>query len=132
MLVGEHLEFNVAGMRDIALQDQTPITKGMLGFAPGGSCGFDELRQLVHHAHALAAAASSRFDQQREANFGGGCFQRSRIVYPLVARRNRHASCFHARTRPALITHGFNRFRRRPNKNQPGLLHRAGKIGIFG
>ena len=43
VLVGQHLELDMAGVRDIALQDQALVAKGVLRLAAGGGDRFAQL-----------------------------------------------------------------------------------------
>ena len=69
--VGQHLELDVVGARDVALQDQALVAKGVLRLAAGGGERLGQLAGPPDHAHALAAAARGGLDQHRVADLGG-------------------------------------------------------------
>ena len=71
MLIGEHLHLDVARVDDGLFDVDFAIAEGTLGFAAGGVERRLQLLGSVYQPHALAAAASGRFQHHRIANLCG-------------------------------------------------------------
>src|SRR3546814_4285065 len=77
LAVAEYLHFDMARVLDIAFDVQAAITEVALAFT---ARAFDlgvEHRQITDDAHALAAAAGARLDQQRQRDFSRTRIERS-------------------------------------------------------
>ena len=70
MGVPDHLHLDVAGGRQVALQEDLVGAEGGRGLALGRRHGLGQLARLAHEAHAAAATAGRRLDQQRVADAG--------------------------------------------------------------
>ena len=57
VLVGQHLELDVARVAEVFFEVHGVVAEGRLGLAAGERNGVQQRRLGVHHAHALAAAA---------------------------------------------------------------------------
>ena len=75
VLVGQHLDLDVPGSRDQALDEQGVVAERAARLAPGRGHGAGEVAGPVHRVHALPAAAGRRLDQHRVADSRGGLCQ---------------------------------------------------------
>ena len=66
--IGEHLHFDVARARDVFLDQHAVVAERRFGFALGAFQRRGEIRRRFDLAHALAAAAGDRLDQNRIAD----------------------------------------------------------------
>ncbi len=71
VVVADDLDLHVASTLEVALGEHRVVAEGRLGLAPRGCERRGELGVVVDHAHALAAAAGCRLEQQRKL-LGGG------------------------------------------------------------
>ncbi len=78
LAIAEDLHFDVARLLDIGFGVDAPVAEIALGLAGGDARGLAELGRAAHDAHALAAAARRRLDEQGEAysfGLGGKAFE---------------------------------------------------------
>jgi hypothetical protein len=68
VLVGQHLDFDVARVLQELLHVDGRIAEGSAGFGLGHLHRIDQRRLGVHHAHAAAAAAAGGLDDHRVAD----------------------------------------------------------------
>ena len=78
--VGEDLDLDVARPRQVLLDQHVVVGERGLGLALGAGQGVGELRRLLDHAHALAAAAGRGLDQHGEADALGLLGQQRRAT----------------------------------------------------
>ena len=117
--VGEDLDFDMARPLEEPLQDHPIVAEGRGGFPAGAFQRRGEVRVRVDPAHALAAAARRRLDQERSAQFRRGLFEGLRALRPaIVARQNRHAGPVHEHLGPVLAAHGPHGRRRRSDEDE--------------
>ena len=84
-------------------------------------------------AHALAAAAGRRLDQQRVADALGRLDQRCvRLVVIVVAGGHGDAEARRELAAGSLVAHGPDGFRRWADPADPGLDHALGEVGVLG
>ncbi len=133
MVVGEHLHFHVAGGGQVALQQHPVVAEGVARLAAGGGQGFLEAGGVVHRAHAFAAAAGHRLDQQRKADFlrlgdQGGVVG----AFPVEAGQHRHAALRHVLAGGGLVAHQANGLGAGADKDQAGVRAGVGEGGVLG
>src|ERR1700733_3596583 len=129
----EYLHFDVASVADVALEENSAVAertgRHALSRFRDGSQGF----RLVDDAHADAAAAAGRLDQQRKADRLACRFQSVEGAW-LEARaawKDRHAGSFGNRPRARFVAHGCDAFRAGTDKDQSGLLPPAGEVRVL-
>ncbi len=66
--VGEDLDLDMARPRQVLLDQHVVVGEARPWPRACAGQRVGELRRLLHHAHALAAAARRRLDQHREAD----------------------------------------------------------------
>ncbi len=132
MGIGEHLHFDVARAGDIFLDQHAIIIEGGFGFAFGAfECGFEIARRL-DLAHAFAAAARNRLDENGVADLA--CFRRQmlcRLIVAQIAGHHRHARLLHQGLGAILQAHGADRRWRRPDEHDFGGGAGFGEFGIL-
>ena len=67
VFVGKYLDFDVAWVRDVLLDQYGGIAKRFGGFALSGGKGFGELLGRVDDSHPLAPSTMNGLDQNRES-----------------------------------------------------------------
>ena len=119
VLVGEHLDLDVAAALDVALGEHGAVAEGRPRLPLGGGERVGEIVGGAHDAHAPSAAAGRRLDEQRQADG----------VEALDARvgEHRHAGGPHHRLGPDLRPHRGDRRRRRTDPRQSGGEDRLGE-----
>ena len=133
LCIGEHLDLDVAAHFHEALEQDALVAEGLQGFAPRtGEC-LGEIGQRPHDAHALAAAASGRLDQQREAQARGlGDQPLRRLVGVVVAGQDRHPRCRHQAPRLAFRSHPQDRLGRRTDEDHARVAASLREAGVLG
>ena len=125
VLVGEHLDLDMARRRDIFLDQHAIVAERRRRLAHRAFERLVEIGVPVDAAHALAAAAGDRLDQHRIADLVGLALEELRILLlAVIARHHRHAGLLHQRLGAILQPHGADRIRRRADEHDAGL--RAG------
>ena len=111
MAVTEDLELDMARFFDVALNVDTAVTKGLLGFAPGYVVFLGEGNVVVSDPHAAPATTGDRFDDHRITNLTGDLNGFGLILDRTVgARDNGHTRLSNRIFRDGLITHHFDGF----------------------
>lgn len=131
--VGEHLDFDVARLLQVALDEYAVIAEAGAGFTLARGQRVGEGGALLDHAHAFAAAAGAGLDQYRVADGVGLLPEELRIlVFAMVAGHQRHAGALHQRLGGRFAAHGGDRAGRRADEHHAGLRHGFGKAFVFG
>ena len=118
MGIAEHLDLEMPGVDDVALDIQRGVTERGAGFAGGRLEHALHVGRLRDDLHALAAAAGSGFQQHRKTDPAG---DRGRILpgrHLLRARQHRQAKGQRPLSRLELVAHVANVVRRGPDKHQ--------------
>ncbi len=132
MAIGEYLDLHVARLQQVFLHQHPRVAEGGLGLALGGGKGLGQLGFVLHHLHALAAAASGGLEQDRVADPSGFPAEGLGVLgFAVVAGHQRHAGFFHQRLGRRLAAHGVDGRRRRPEEEQAGFLAGAGEVGVL-
>ncbi len=133
VMVGEDLHFQMARAGKIFFEEDGSIAEGCQRLASRFLEAVVELRFVMHHAHAAAAAAHGGFDHQRETDFaGGGASLRGGERGDFRSGQNGHpgGGCEPARRR--LIAEQFQQFGSGTDENDAGVAASAGQRRIFG
>ena len=120
MAVAEHLDFDVAGIDDSALQDHASVAECALRLRPRAAQRVRECGGIGDQPHAAPAAASDRLDHHGEADLPGFReHHRVALIGPLVTGHAGHAGLPHDVLGAGLVAHRPDRFRRRPDEHEP-------------
>ncbi len=98
VVVGQHLDLDVAAALDVLLDQQGVVAEGRLRLAPGGGHGVGVLPDGADHAHPLAAAAGRGLDEHGEGEGRG-------VVGHGVRRDDRYAGGHRDLAGVVLATH---------------------------
>src|SRR6266851_9134151 len=82
--VGEDLHLDMARPRQVFLDQHGVVAERGLGLALGGGESGGEIRRALDDAHALAAAARRRLDEDGKAGFLGLLAKQRRILVGAV------------------------------------------------
>ena len=117
--VAEHLHLDVARLQNVFLDEHAPVAEGVRALHARALVeGGVEIEHPVDPAHALAAAAGDRLDQDRIADLIGLLAQEIGILpVAVIAGHRRHAGPLHQRLRLALEAHGADRGWRRADED---------------
>ena len=133
VMVAQHLKFDVPGTLDKLFQVHVGNAKGLLRLVARGLPGGHQVLAAAHHAHAPAAAARRRFDDQRIPDavaFGGGGLG---IEHQAVApRHDGHSRGGHLAPRLLLFTHQPQHLGRGADKADVRGLANLREIRVFG
>src|SRR5579871_986752 len=133
MLVGEDLEFDVAGVLHIFLHVEIAVAKGTCRLRGGGLEQAGKFFFVADDAHAASAASGGGFHNDRIADLlrpfnclalGGDD--------PVGSGKNRHARLLHGGTGLFFFAHEARDFRARADKFDPAGLADFGEVGVFG
>ena len=132
VIVAKHLNFNVAGVEDVFLDQHGGIAKTGLALARGSGKVFGKIGGVIDAPHPLATAARAGFDEDRIADFGGAFGQKCRVlVGTMIARHNRHARLLHQRLGGILQAHRADGTGAGADKGQARSSYFIRKIGVF-
>ena len=130
--VGQHLDLDVAGRGQVALQVELVAPEVGHGLAPSRLDGLRRLRGVQDHLHAPAASAVGRFHGHRPAVSGAEGLDLARPGDRLVgAGHPGHAG---RGGRPAggdLVAHDLHGLGPGADEGRAGLGHRPGKTGVL-
>ena len=130
--VGQHLDLDVARLLDVALDKDARVVEGLLRLLAAGGQGRLHVLGLADDAHALAAAACGRLEQDRVAHLLGDLQGLGLVPDGLdVAGNDRHAGILGQLLAGDLVAHDVHRLHRRTDEDHAGGLHRAGELGVF-
>ncbi len=133
VLVGKHLNLDMARLQHIFLDQHARIAKGSLRLPLGRRQRLTQLRLALDHLHALAAATGRGLEQHRVTDLGGFDAEGlQRLIVAVITGHQRHPGGVHQRLGRRLAAHGVNRAGRRADEDQPGGINRAGKVGVLG
>ena len=131
--VGHDLDLDVPGDRDVLLHEHPVVAEGLARLLAAELHRGRKLAFGGHDAHALAAAARGRLEQDRVADFPGGGLR----FLQIGDRRDRpghdrHPGLHGQRLGGHLVAQGGDGRRRRPDEDQPGLADHFGELRVFG
>ena len=126
---------------DVARRDEQPLEDDIVVCEAVGRLAAARLERGIEvllardRAHALAAAAGDRLDEQREADvLARGRLERHRVGARqlVVTRRHRHARAAHQLLRRGLVAHRAHRVARRADERDARGGTRVGEPRILG
>ena len=133
VLVGQNLDFDVARPLDGAFEINRSVAERGSRFAHRLPESSLELGRVAHHAQALAAAASDRFQSNRKADVVGcSAHVLDRLKRFKGARDDGYASGLHQFARLSLEPEIAHRLGRRSDKDQPSIDARLGETSVLG
>ena len=122
--VAHDLDLDVANVLDVPLDEDRRVPERTAGLGRGGGNLVGELGQRADDAHAAAAPACRRLDQQWQVRLAGGLHgDRS---------QHRHARSLHQLLRRDLRPHRLDRGGRRADPDEPGVDDGASELGVLG
>src|SRR5574343_1494530 len=133
VLVGQHLDLDVARLFQEFFHVHGGVAKGSTGFGTGHVDRVDQRRFGVHHAHAATAAAAGSLDDHREADLAGNLGDFHRVVRQRASntRYGRYTGFDHGLLGGHLVAHQADGFGARADEGKAGLLHALGEVGVF-
>ena len=132
-LVGEDLDLDVAGARQVALDQHLVVTERGRGLALGQGQGFGEVGWGGDDAHALAATAGAGLDQHGIADAIGLRGQVGGVlVGAVVAGDEGDAGLLHQGLGGGLAAHGADGRGGGADEHEAGLRAGLGEVGVLG
>ena len=133
VVIAEDLELDVAGTLDVLLDVDVADAERRLGFALRRLERLAQLRRGPDDAHAAAAAAGDRLDDDRKAEILGDL---EGLLFPVdravAAGQDRNARLLHRPARPRLVPEQADDVRRRPDELDVARLADLGEVGALG
>ena len=128
VLVSEDLNLDVAGARDVALDQHMVVAKAGASLALASRQGRREVFRAFHPAHAFAAATGARLDEHRVAHGIGLRLQEGRVVVvPVVTGHQGHPRAGHQGLGGGFAAHGRDGAGRRADEDHACLGTGLGK-----
>ena len=107
---------------DQPLDIERAVAESALCLAARGGNGFRNRAGLARDAHAFAAAAGRRLDEDRISDRRRCCGDaRVRLVRGSAPRNDGHTGFFHERTCADFRSHALDCVRRRPDEQETGV-----------
>ena len=133
MVIGKHLDFDVAGRGDVFFEQHAAGAERRLALTARRFQRGLEVGVPFDQAQPTATASRRRLDQHGIAGLVGLLLEEFRILtFTVIAGHDRHAGLLHQRLGAILEAHGADRARRRPDERDAGLRTGIGKIGVLG
>ena len=133
MAIRQHLDFEMAGAADEALQVDVVLAEGGVRLAPRGEQRGLERVLGLDDAHAAPAAAPARLEHAREAHRAHQSERRRGIRRQCIRRRHRrHPGTRRDGPRGDLVAEQAQRLRPRADEGDPGRGAGLGELGRFG
>ncbi len=130
--VADDLDLDVPRPLDVALEQERVVAERRGRLAPRPLDRGLQLIRLPDDAHALAAAARRRLDQEREPDLARRPDQRGgAAVVAVVARHHRHAGRAREPLGLLLGAEPGDHLGRRPDEDEPGVAHGLGEAGVL-
>jgi hypothetical protein len=132
--VGQHLDFDVAGMIQVLFHVHDRIAERRVGLAAGQVHGGQQRGLAVDHPHPAPAAAAGRLDDDGIADLVGDAQGVLIVVaqWPVRAGHAGYAGFLHRPDGGHLVAHQPDGVRPRTDENEAALLDPLGKIGVLG
>jgi hypothetical protein len=128
----QHLNLDVPGTGQVALQQDRRRPEEPLGPTAGGVEGGPEFGLVTHRGHADTAASGGGLDHQRVPDPRRLVHRGGQVGHRFGgARRHRYPGGGHQVPRGDLVAHGLDGVRVRTDPDQSGLPHLAGESSTF-
>src|SRR6185436_16961632 len=115
--VGKDLDLDVTWACNVFFDQHARVAERAFGFPPRPFQRGIEIGMALHTAHALAAAARERFDDDGISDFVGLLFEELRLLqFAVIAGYDGHTRFFHQRFGMMFEAHGTYGCRRRADK----------------
>ena len=109
--ISHHLELDVAGVDEVFFEIQRRVAKGTLGLVPGRIVGVLQLLPVPGEAHAAAAAAGRRLENDRVPDLLRQIERfTARLERAIGAGQDGHLGSCHGFTGLRLVAHEPDRF----------------------
>lgn len=132
VLVAEDLDFDVFGALDVALQEDSVVTKSVEGFFLGFLQAGLEFGGFFDDAHAATTTTEGRFDDEGEADFVGDGEGLVGIRDGVIgAWEDRDLGGDGLGTGRGFVAHRAEKVGGGSDKSDPFVGAGAGKVGIF-
>ncbi len=132
MLVAQHLDFDVARLRDELLDEDAVIAEGGLRFRHGGGEAVGDFLFRPCDAHALAAAACRRLDHDRIADLVGDLDRFFRVLDDAeIARHGIHACGIGELLGLDLVAHHLDGLDVRTDEGNAVIFQRLREPGVL-
>jgi len=132
VLVGQHLNFDVARLGHEFFDEDTVIAKAVGRFVLRGFEAFLDLGFRPGDPHTLAAAAGRGLDHHRIADLARDLDRLVGVLdQPHIARHRRNAGLLRQFLRGDLVAHRLDRRRRRPDEDDAGLFQGLGEFHVL-
>ena len=132
VVIAEDLELDVARVLDVLLDVDVADAERRFGLALRGLERLRQLRRRADDAHAAAAAAGDRLDDDRVAELLRDFLRLVLAVDRAVAaRQDRHAGLLHRPPRARLVAEQPDHVRRRPDELDVAGLADLGEVGAL-
>ena len=132
VLVGQHLELDVARLLDELLHVEIAVAEGICRLAVGGVEEIGQLLGAADDSHAAPAAARLGLEDHRETDLLGPVL---RLFHPgknaVGAGKNRHFSLLHRLARLLLFAHQTGDLGRRTDKLDVRGAADLGEVGVL-
>src|SRR3984893_9038837 len=117
--ITKHLDFDMAGIDDRALQDHGAVAERALRLRSRAAQGVGKSAHIPDQPHAAPTAAGDGFYHDRKACLFGLCQHHGvALVRPLIAGYAGHAGGLHDRFRTGLVAHCLDGVGRRTDEHQ--------------
>ena len=133
VLIGQHLDFYVAGVLQEFLHVDLRVAKSGARLGLGGLHRMDECGLGVHHPHAATAAAAGGLDDDRVTNRPRSALDHHRVVGQGAFRawHARHARLDHGLLGRDLVAHDADGLGGRADELEAAFFNPLGKVGVF-
>ncbi len=132
VLVGEHLELDVARALDELLAEDVRVLEARLRLAACAREGLGHLGLGAHDAHPAPAAAAARLEDDRVADALRLTRCVRRVLEHAGARQQRQAEPLGVAARGDLVAPRAHRLGRRSDERDPALGADARELGVLG
>src|SRR5581483_4273215 len=133
VVVGEHLDLDVPGRREVTLHVDPGIAEQCLRLGARPLVGRAEAGLLVHDRHTTAAAARRRLDDDRIADLAGHVFGFGNGVQRVqAARQHGQADFGHELARRRLVAEPRDHVGGRPDVVESVVPADLRQVGVFG
>ena len=132
VLVGQHLDLDVAGAGDVLLDEDRPVAEGVLRLADRPGHLFLDLRFVLDDAHALATPTGCCLDEDRVAHLPADPLGQGHVGDGLLdAGHHRDVVAGHGFFGGQFVAHHLDGVGARTDEGQPRRFHPPGELGVL-